>query len=223
MWPIVGLHLIFIAFVILMVFSAMLVLGLSVGGIIGLTALFFPQSGGAENAWAVLPAVGIGLLAFLAVLLVAVVSAVALAIVTQLAQRAVVLEGESLGQALGSGWRLLKGNVGRVLGVLLVQIVVNLLVGIFTTALMLIIIGPPALTVAARQGEAGLSFVLLLVLVAGAAWLVNALVTALPTAWNSTVWTLFYRAATTGLPEEAGKTAGLGGTVPPAIPGAYSR
>ena len=115
-------------------------------------------------------AVGAGLAGLALLVVVAVPLAIALAMTTQLAQRAVVLDGQSIGQAWSTGWRLERANPGSVLLTLLAQWLVMLVVGLLTFAVMApFIFGPIVLLLGAGATPSFGTFAAAAVLL-GIAW-----------------------------------------------------
>lgn len=220
MWAVLGLNLISLAFAILLAAVIVLMVVTIVGtGVI--SALLAGRVDVPEPA-RVLVAVGWGIMGVLLVLLVAVPAAVLLAVVTQVAQRAAVLDGQTLGVAWKTGWRLARSNGVNIVALILVQFVVGLLVGALVAFLLIPLIGVPALAIVASGSGVSAGLVALMLLAILCAWLVNGAVQALPTAWNSLLWTLFYRAATVGLPERPVPIPPYGGRLPP-VPGNAAR
>ena len=218
-WPIVGLNLLFAACMVAFALVLALLVGLTIGGavLIGLLTGQFTQ--GMSEAPRVVAAVGAGLAGLALLVVIAVPLAIALAMTTQLAQRAVVLDGQSIGQAWSTGWRLVRANPGSVLLTLLAQWLVMLVVGLVTFAVMApFIFGPIVLLLGAGATPSFGAFAAAALLL-GIAWALAAVVRALPEAWNSVLWTLFYRAVTVGLPATPTRPALFRGPLPPTVPG----
>ena len=204
MWPIVALNLTFVV--------AVGLLGLGVAALTGLSGReLFAGSALAASA-ALPPADGLRVLSGLEApvlggLLLAAPAALALAIITQVAQRAAALERQSLGQAWGTGWRLLRRRPGPLVGLALAQLLAPSLAG----GAALLVSGPliALATVGLRMGAAvdtALAWGVAAIL-APAIWLVIGAIGALPAAWTSTLWTLYYRAVTAPAPEPPARRA----------------
>jgi hypothetical protein len=219
MWPVIALNLIFAAFVVLLVLAAALFIGMTVAGAI-LAGVF---SGQAPQIVSVLSTVGLGVFAVLLLVVIGVPLGIVLGVVTQVAQRAAVLEHQRIGAAWQTGWRVMRSNLGTVCGLLLVQFVVSVLVGGITAAIPIPLVGAPALLVIGGHVATSAGGVALIVLLIGGAWMLGGVLMALPTAWNSLLWTLFYRAVTFRLPQATERQARYGGQLPPTVPGGYSR
>jgi hypothetical protein len=219
MWRIIGLNLIFLAFVLVVAIGLVLVAGLGIVAFAAAGLLGGQFSGAVAEGWPVLPA-GAAMGAALVLLLMALPVGIILALVIQIAQRAAVLEGESLVDALGSGWRIVRSNAASLVRLVLGQFLVNIAVGIVVGIILSVVVLPLAVTLLATAGgvESGALFVTLAVLLVVFAWLVSSFAMALPTAWNSLLWTLYYRAVTSSVAREARGRA-MGGPVQPIVPG----
>jgi hypothetical protein len=220
-WRVLALNLIFAAFVILLVLGLIALALLTVGGAI-LGGVF---AGGAQNlpeASRIAAGIGWALFGLGVIALVAVPVAFILTTVTQLAQRAAVLDDQPVGTAWSTGWRLLRANVANVLLVVLAQIVVNILAGIISAAIIGAIAAPAVLALILGAGQSHtLGYILMVAVLVLIALVISGLIVALPTAWNSTLWTLFYRAVTVPVVGQPGPSARIGGRLPPTVPGAY--
>src|SRR5215211_7045368 len=144
MWPVIALNLLFAAFVILLILAAILFIGATAAGA-AIAGLF---SGPAPEAIRAVSIVGSALFALLVLVLIGVPLAIILGVVTQVAQRAAVLDHQGIGQAWSTGWRVMRTNLGNVLVILLTQFLVNLLVGIITAAILIPLVGGPVLALA---------------------------------------------------------------------------
>jgi hypothetical protein len=220
-WRVLALNLIFAAFVILLVLGLIALALLTVGGAI-LGGVF---AGGAQNlpeASRIAAGIGWALFGLGVIALVAVPVAFILTTVTQLAQRAAVLDDQPVGTAWSTGWRLLRANVANVLLVVLAQIVVNILAGIISAAIIGAIAAPAVLALILGAGQSHtLGYILMVAVLVLIALVISGLIVALPTAWNATLWTLFYRAVTVPVVGQPGPSARIGGRLPPTVPGAY--
>jgi hypothetical protein len=220
-WRVLALNLIFAAFVILLVLGLIALALLTVGGAI-LGGVF---AGGAQNlpeASRIAAGIGWALFGLGVIALVAVPVAFILTTVTQFAQRAAVLDDQPVGTAWSTGWRLLRANVANVLLVVLAQIVVNILAGIISAAIIGAIAAPAVLALILGAGQSHtLGYILMVAVLVLIALVISGLIVALPTAWNSTLWTLFYRAVTVPVVGQPGPSARIGGRLPPTVPGAY--
>jgi hypothetical protein len=220
-WRVLALNLIFAAFVILLVLGLIALALLTVGGAI-LGGVF---AGGAQNlpeASRIAAGIGWALFGLGVIALVAVPVAFILTTVTQFAQRAAVLDDQPVGTAWSTGWRLLRANVANVLLVVLAQIVVNILAGIISAAIIGAIAAPAVLALILGAGQSHtLGYILMVAVLVLIALVISGLIVALPTAWNSTLWTLFYRAVTVPVVGQPGPSAPIGGRLPPTVPGAY--
>jgi hypothetical protein len=220
-WRVLTLNLIFAAFVILLVLGLIALALLTVGGAI-LGGVF---AGGAQNlpeASRIAAGIGWALFGLGVIALVAGPVAGILTTVTQLAQRAAVLDDQPVGTAWSTGWRLLRANVANVLLVVLAQIVVNILAGIISAAIIGAIAAPAVLALILGAGQSHtLGYILMVAVLVLIALVISGLIVALPTAWNSTLWTLFYRAVTVPVVGQPGPSARIGGRLPPTVPGAY--
>ena len=220
-WRVLALNLIFAAFVILLVFGLVALALLTVGGAI-LGGVF---AGGAQNvpeASRILTGVGWGVFGLAVIALVAIPVAFILTTVTQFAQRAVVLDDQPVGAAWSTGWQLLRANLANVMLVVLAQIAVNIVAGIISAAIIGAIAAPAALGLILGAGQSHtLAYILMVAVLVLIALVISGLIVALPTAWNSTLWTLFYRAVTVPAVVQPGPSARFGGRLPPTVPGAY--
>jgi hypothetical protein len=118
----------------------------------------------------------------------------------QLAERAVVLDDQSVGQAWGSGWRMLRANFGNLLLLLLAFIGIGILMAI-VTGIIGAVFALPMAALALRGGDpnaGGAAGVLLGAVLGVLLWLVTGALGALPGAWASAALTLFYRDVTGG-------------------------
>lgn len=177
-WPILGLRLLFIAYVL----AVVIVVG-------GLFLLAFLAGSGNNPAGAA----GFGVLGGLAVLVVIPVS-IAAGLVYILGLRAVVLEQSGALAGLGRGWRLLRKRLGRVLLSWLIQIGLSLVGGIIIGIALVVLLLPGAAIVFAAYAAGGLGAALSVGIIAGLIYLV--LVVALSGAAGSfiaTYWTLAFR------------------------------
>ncbi len=220
MWAVLVLNLIFAGFVVVLIATLLLLLGITAGSAVlfGALANQVPLN---VPEW--LPALGWGVGLGCGLILLAVPVAIVLAVVTQLAQRAAVLDGLSIGAAWRAGWQVMRTNLGAIIAMLLVQLLASLAMGLVTLVVVGVVLGVPVLMLAAQVGTLSAGEVVLLVALALIAWLINAAVYALPRAWNSLLWTLTYRAATVGLPVVAARPAAFGGRLPPTVPGGMGR
>jgi hypothetical protein len=218
-WPVVALNLIFAALMFVFAIGVAIFVGLAVAGGV-LTGLFTGQFGpDLPDISRVLAGLGVGLTLLLLLALIAVPLAVAVALTTQLAQRAAVLEGQSVGVAWQTGWRLVRTQTGPLVITLLAQWVVNFLVGLVTMLVMVpFLVVPLAVLFTSGGFTADLPTIAAAILLLGLAWVLSAVVRAVPTAWNSVLWTLFYRAATVGLPIMSRPTPLFRGPMPPVVP-----
>jgi hypothetical protein len=220
-WRVLTLNLIFAAFVILLVLGLIALALLTVGGAI-LGGVF---AGGAQNlpeASRIAAGIGWALFGLGVIALVAVPVAFILTTVTQFAQRAAVLDDQPVGTAWSTGWQLLRANLGNVILVVLAQIAVNILAGIISAAIIGAIAAPAVLALILGAGQSQtLVYILLVAVLVLIALAISGVLLSLPTAWNSTLWTLFYRAVTVPAVGQPGPSARIGGRLPPTVPGAY--
>lgn len=223
MWPVLIFNLIFAGLIILLILAMALILGITIAGAIGIGLSTSTMGSQGPNAFGVAAIVGWALLGLIALIVIAVPLLVAFAVITQFAQRAAVLDHQTIGQAWSTGWEMLKHNKLNVVIVLIVQMVVNFLAGIITAAILLPIIGIPVLSLVNAANQSDPLFITGVVLVVLLAWLVSGVLLALPKAWNSTLWTVFYRAATVGLPGRVTPARPYSGQLPPTVPGGYNR
>jgi hypothetical protein len=220
-WRVLALNLIFAAFVILLVLGLIALALLTVGGAI-LGGVFAGSAQNLPEASRIAAGIGWALFGLGVIALVAVPVAFILTTVTQLAQRAAVLDDQPVGTAWSTGWRLLRANVANVLLVVLAQIVVNILAGIISAAIIGAIAAPAVLALILGAGQSHtLGYILMVAVLVLIALVISGLIVALPTAWNSTLWTLFYRAVTVPVVGQPGPSARIGGRLPPTVPGAY--
>lgn len=218
-WPVLGLNLIFAGVMILATVSLALVAGLAVGGLIMSGLVTTDVGTNLEVAWRTVAAIGAGVVGVLALVLILVVLAVAFGLTMQLGQRAAVLDHQNTGEALSTGWRLMRENLGSSIQLLLIQLMVNLVV----STVMVVIFSPViAIVAGAAVGGADLSQMLIWLLpLMAAAWILAAIIRAVPTAWSSVLWTLFYRAATVGSEAAPGQEPLSGRQLSPPMPGVY--
>lgn len=220
-WRVLALNLIFAAFVILLVLGLIALALLTVGGAI-LGGVFAGSAQNLPEASRIAAGIGWALFGLGVIALVAVPVAFILTTVTQFAQRAAVLDDQPVGTAWSTGWRLLRANVANVLLVVLAQIVVNILAGIISAAIIGAIAAPAVLALILGAGQSHtLGYILMVAVLVLIALVISGLIVALPTAWNSTLWTLFYRAVTVPVVGQPGPSARIGGRLPPTVPGAY--
>ena len=220
-WRVLALNIIVAAFVFLLVLGLIALALLTVGGAI-LGGVF---AGGAQNvpeASRIAASIGWALFGLGVIALVAVPVAFILTTMTQFAQRAAVLDDQPVGTAWNTGWHLLRANLGNVILVVLAQIAVKILAGIISAAIIGAIAAPAVLALILGAGQSHtLAYIVLVAVLVLLALVVSGLIVALPTAWNSTLWTLFYRAVTVPALEQPGPSARIGGRLPPTVPGAY--
>jgi hypothetical protein len=217
MWPIIGLNLIIVAIglvvAIIFVILALVILGSAVAGIFSSIA---SPTGQPLDPETIFPALGGFLVCFCGFLLLAIPLFAVLGVVIQLAQRAVVLDNQGVGQAWSTGWQLFRANIGNVLLLLLIEfgigILVAIVIGVISAAVSL------PLTALALNSGGGAGGTLLGIVIGVILWVVTGVLGALPIAGNSVLWTLFYRILT--VPAGAGPgQAALYPAGPP--PGAY--
>jgi hypothetical protein len=218
MWPIIGLNLIIVAigivFALIFVILGFIILGSTFAGIF--SSMYTPN-GQTPNPSTIFPALGGFFLCFCGLILLAIPLFAVLSVVIQLAQRAVVLDNQTVGQGWSTGWRLLRANAGNVLLLLLIEFGIGIVVGI-VIALISGVISLP-LMAAAMNGGTGAGGTLLSVVVGIVLWVVTGLLGALPLAGNSVLWTLFYPILTAPGGAGPGQPALYPGGWPP--PGPY--
>jgi hypothetical protein len=198
MWPILGLNLILVALalvvVIIVVIAAFVVLGAAVASIFTTIDSSLQQPGATPQ---ISPNIGASMGLFVVCLcglgLLLIPLAVVLGITVQLGERAIVLDNQSVGQAWGTGWRLMRANLGNVIVLLLAQFGVGILVAI-VGAVIAIPVG--ALLLGMNLSSPGAVATLVGIVGGIFLWAVAGLIGALPGAWASSCWTLLYRAAT---------------------------
>ncbi len=223
-WRVLALNIIFAAFVFLLVLGLILLALLTVGGAV-ISGVF--AGNGAENtpdASRIAAGIGWALFGLGVIALVAVPVGFILTTVTQFAQRAAVLDDQPVGTAWSTGWHLLRANLANVILVVLAQIVVNILAGIISAGIIGAIAAPAVLALVLGAGQSHtLAYILLVAVLVLIGLVISGVLLSLPTAWNSTLWTLFYRAVTVPVVGQPGPSARLGGRFPPTVPGAYGR
>ncbi len=214
MGPVIVLNLIFAGFLVLLGLAVAALLALAGGGAV-LTALLTADNQALEALR--LPAlIGWGLLAVAVVFLVAVPVGIALAVTTQLAQRAAVLDHQPIGAAWRTGWRLMRAHPGHIVLLLFTQWLVLLAADLIVGAILAVAVGVPGGMLATNTGEVSALLVLGVLLLAVGAWLGSGVLLALPTAWSSLLWTAFYREVTADAPHSP--PLPFAGRVPP-VPG----
>lgn len=115
--------------------------------------------------------------------------------VVYLAQCAMVLDGLPNGNALSTGWELMRSNLLAVLGITLAATAAQQL----AQALSELLTGPLLSTTTASATGTGTHLA-----VGVAVWLISGILAALPATWGIVSWTLFYRTAGTGGQPNAG-------------------
>lgn len=223
MWAIVGLNLIFAAFIIALVVAVALLAGITIAGAVFAGMLGAQSVSQAPEVWGTVAGVGWGILVAIILVLLAIPVGIALGVTTQLGQRAAVLDKQRIGQAWSTGWSLMRSHLGSVIGLLLLQFLINLVIGAVALAIVAPIVAIPAIAGGTTFNEVTVGTVTAAVIIIGIAWLVSSLVMAIPQAWNSMLWTAFYRAATVGLPELTPSSRTIGGQLPPTVPRGMGR
>ncbi|HXM59058.1 MAG TPA: hypothetical protein VOB72_26900 [Candidatus Dormibacteraeota bacterium] len=177
-WSILGLRLLSLLWVLVV---------LAVIGVFGLLGVL-SYAGGQQGALAAVIAVGV----LVGVVLVLASIAVGLAFI--LAMRAVVLEQRGAVAALGRGLGLLRGRLGRVLVVWLIQLAlgVGAALGVFVVLIPVVLLGVALIVAAAVTGGAGavVAVAIPLSILAVAVLIVAA---GLAGGYLSTYWTLAFR------------------------------
>ena len=184
MWPIIGLNLILIAvgivFALIFVILGVIILGSAFAGVFSSMA---SPSGQTSDPSVIFPALGGFFLCFCGLFLLAISLFAVLGIVIQLAQRAVVLDNQTVGQGWSTGWRLLRANAGNVLLLVLIEFGIGIVVGIVIAIISGVISFP--LMALALGGGGGAGGTLLGIVVGVLLWVVTGLLGALPLAANS--------------------------------------
>ncbi len=135
---------------------------------------------------------GLALLCILQVLCILIPVAIAVGLVIQLADSAMVIEDRGIGAGVRRAWEVLKANVGSVLIIWLILAVIGFVVGIVIALPVLVIVIPAAITFAAGGQQPSA-----LPLIIGGACLVVYLPVLLVangvlTAYLDSAWTLTY-------------------------------
>lgn len=221
-WRVLALNLIFAAFVFLLVLGLVALVILTVGGAVLSGVFAGDATQTAPEAWRILTGIGWAVFGLAVLALIAIPVAFILTTVTQFAQRAAVLDDQPVGTAWSTGWQLLRANLANVMLVVLAQIAVNIVAGIISAAIIGAIAAPAALGLILGAGQSHtLAYILMVAVLVLIALVISGLIVALPTAWNSTLWTLFYRAVTVPAVVQPRPSARVGGQLPPTVPGAY--
>ncbi len=221
MWPVVGLNAVLIGVAVAIVILFTIVLFCALGALI--STIFSSIGSSIQQPGAYHPNIpdyssifgpaGIAI-CIIGLLFLPVVVTIAMIIV--LGQREAVLHHYSFGQSWSVGWNLLRTNLGRVLLLLLAQVLISLVISIPLLIVNLTLPGFPASLLASPGISSGTvigaAFITGLVV-----WLLNGLLGAIPVIWWSTGWTLFYRSVTVGWPQP--QPVGYPGG--PGYPGGY--
>ncbi len=225
MWPILGLDLLLGVVGVLLVAVVLVPLLVAAGSFLAwaLTVQQNPANPPPPPGSAI-SGIGIGFLLVCCLGLIALPIWIVCWMIVQLAQRAVALDGQGFGAAFGTGWRLLRTNLGNTILVAGTHFLVTLIIGFFVSLVVGVLVGLPFL--AAVMGgtvnnPSGLEnmFAPLALTIALVGWLVRAVIMAIPTAWAATLWTIFYRAITAPVAPVAARYPGAGpesyGPTPP--------
>lgn len=130
-------------------------------------------------------------LLFLPVLVITIV----LTFVRQLAAQAVVLDGAGVRAALGTGWQVLRQNVGPALVIVVVTYVAGYVSGFIVGPISAVVILPIFAVGLLQMGDPSWSglFILLLIIGSLAYWLLLGAVSGTIAAFTTTLWTRLYR------------------------------
>jgi len=151
-------------------------------------------SAGRGEALAVLGII-LAVLLELAVIVLLVVGGLVLSLVVELAYRRCVLAGEGAARAIAGGWKTLRANLGRIGGLWLILLLLDLLAGAVMLPGYLLLVGAAggigALVYRGLASPVPAVLVGLIIFVPGL--LVLSLISGVYQAFRSTFWTLGYR------------------------------
>lgn len=186
-WRLAALTIVLFGIIILLVLGLVLIFVLSGGA---LAAVF--GTGGADES-ALFAGLGILGLCLLALLCLLIPLGIFLSLIYPFAMRGAVLRDMSVGDSIRHGYQVLRDNLGIILLLSLAFLILNIVVGLITLAILL----PLGLAVAVPTNllaDTNATFLqgLIIVLGAIAATAITAVISALVVSWQSSTFTLAY-------------------------------